>query len=218
MCAKNKVVQLNIGGKIFQTTTDTLTQKGTNFFTALLDGSIDSTRDENGAYFIDRNGTLFEPLLDFLRSGNLFIHKGLSRAAILEEANFYSIELPESEYWTENRWEYCILEISAKYMARSKIFFRLYHESVPKPEVVGEISTAGYWEVSKKCLFAKIVGTFGRTGWQLSQVLGTEHDDGSVPESYVFSKHCEGRGQEDFQNLLELLKKVNTDNIAVIVD
>ena len=148
-------------------------------------------------------------MLDYLRTGKLLIPPGVSRAAVLEEASFYSIELPDSECWTEDQLEYCILEISAKYIGHGKIYFRLYHESVPKPEVIGEISTAGYWEVTKKHLLARTVGVLGRSGWKLSQVLGTEHDDGSVPESYLFSKSYQGRGGEDFAFLLSLFKHLN---------
>ena len=113
-----KIVKLNIGGTLYQTTADTLTRSH-NFFSGLLDKAISSTKDADGAYFIDRNGRLFEPLLDYLRTGKLFILPGMSRAAVLEEATFYSIELPESEMWTENQWEYCILEISANVLSGS---------------------------------------------------------------------------------------------------
>merc|ERR1712000_201612 len=137
-------VKLNVGGRTFHTSRATLLQRGRNFFWGLLTHSIASTLDEKGAYFIDRNGELFSPLLDYLRTGKLLVPPGMSRAAVLEEANFYSIELPETESWTEDQLEYCILEISAKYIGHGKIYFRLYHESVAKPEVIGEISTAGY--------------------------------------------------------------------------
>ena len=203
---ERRIIKLNVGGRVFHTTQDTLLHRGRNFFAGLLQQSLPSTMDEHGAFFIDRNGDLFAPLLDYLRTGRLRVAPGVSRLAIMEEASFYAIELPETERWTEDQLEYCILEISAKYLSHGKIYFRLYHETSAKPEVVGDISTAGYWEVTKKHLLARIVGVMGRAGWKLSQVLGTEHDDGSVPESYMFSKPFQGRGAPDFALLLDLLK------------
>src|SRR3990167_2775140 len=206
MTGNCNIVKLNIGGIIYQTTTQTLTQRGLNFFTALFEVSFPSTIDENGAYFIDRNGKLFEPLLDYLRSGKLFIPKNISRAAILEEAAFYSIELPESEKWEGDNVEYCILEISAKYMTQKKIFFRLYHDSFRTPEVVGEVSTAGYWEVQKKHVLANLMCQMGREGWELKQVLGTENDDGTLPESYVFAKQNNGTPLKIINDLIKKIK------------
>jgi len=89
-----KIVRLNIGGKLFYTTPDTLRSRGDNFFTGLLSGRISSTKDENGAYFIDRNGDLFAPILDYLRSGELIIPKHIEVSQIENEAQFFSVDLP----------------------------------------------------------------------------------------------------------------------------
>jgi len=52
-----RIIRLNIGGFIFETTRDTLLNTGgENYFTSLLSGRIPSTVDRNGAYFIDRDG------------------------------------------------------------------------------------------------------------------------------------------------------------------
>ena len=205
----SQIIRLNIGGKLFQTTKETLLSHGENFFSSLISGVIPSTKDETGAYFVDRNGRFFEPLLDYLRTGSLHIPKNMLRTSVLQEAAFYSIIVPELEIYLEGT-DYCILEISATYRIHSKIFFRLYHRSIAsKPQVVGEISTAGYWEVQKKQLLSNLLCIMGRVGWKLSHVLGTENDDGSSPESYVFECKFEGNGKDKFQ---ELLKEINFDD------
>jgi len=66
----------------------------TIFFSKLLDGVITSTLDEDGAFLIDRNGELFKPILDYLRTGELEIPTGISWASIQREADFYLIDLP----------------------------------------------------------------------------------------------------------------------------
>jgi len=88
-----ELIYLNIGGKKFVTTKTTLLSKGQNFFTPLISGQIKSQRDKEGAYFIDRNGTLFQPLLDFLRHGELLIPPNLKLEHVLKEADFYSIDV-----------------------------------------------------------------------------------------------------------------------------
>jgi len=90
-------VKLNIGGRVFITHKSTLISKGENFFSKLLSGMFGSTKDENGAYFIDRNGDYFVPILDFLRTGQLVIPSSIPREGIEIEADFYQIKLPPSQ-------------------------------------------------------------------------------------------------------------------------
>ena len=56
-------------------------------------GKIPTTQDEEGRYFIDRNGKFFEPLLDFLRTNILEIPDGISRQQVLEQAHFFGIKI-----------------------------------------------------------------------------------------------------------------------------
>jgi len=87
------IIRLNIGGHLFVTTKSTLLSRGENFFTPLLNGKLNSHKDESGAFFIDRNGKYFEPILDFLRHGDLVVPTDLSLSLVLKEANFYSIDI-----------------------------------------------------------------------------------------------------------------------------
>jgi len=67
-----RVVKLNIGGRKYVTTVKSLRgQMGeNNYFTALFgDQFAPPETDGKGYYFIDRNGSLFEPILDYLRTG-----------------------------------------------------------------------------------------------------------------------------------------------------
>lgn len=60
---------------------------------------VPSRMDENGAFLIDRSPEYFEPLLGFLRHGNLIVDKHLNPLGILEEAKFYGFYslIPELE-------------------------------------------------------------------------------------------------------------------------
>eukprot|EP01125_Pyxidicula_operculata_P020828 TRINITY_DN7813_c0_g1_i1.p1 TRINITY_DN7813_c0_g1~~TRINITY_DN7813_c0_g1_i1.p1 ORF type:complete len:180 (+),score=21.01 TRINITY_DN7813_c0_g1_i1:34-573(+) len=89
-----KIVRLNIGGYHYQTTQDTLTKEKPNFFSGLFSGKMTSITDSTGAYFIDRDGEYFKPLLGFLRCGELHIPSDLSIDKVYSEAQFYGIQLP----------------------------------------------------------------------------------------------------------------------------
>lgn len=82
----------------------TLTRFTNSFFNALLvteidesilmilkDGVIPAVKDDEGWIFIDRNGKYFEPILNFLRTDELFIPEGIPREAIALEADFYCL-------------------------------------------------------------------------------------------------------------------------------
>ncbi|KAH3732107.1 hypothetical protein Pelo_17060 [Pelomyxa schiedti] len=98
------IVKLNVGGRVFTTTRTTLSMPShcggggecsSSFFTVLLSGKFSSTLDETGAFFIDRNGDLFAPILDFMRTGLLFVPPTLNPDAVYNEAEYYQIQLPD---------------------------------------------------------------------------------------------------------------------------
>lgn len=66
-------VSLDVGGRVFATTVETLTSEEDTFFTALLSRQWDLEKDEKGRIFIDRNGDLFAEILDFMRNPSEFI-------------------------------------------------------------------------------------------------------------------------------------------------
>lgn len=93
-----QLVKLDFGGMRFTTSVDTLTSgEGDNFFKSLLrGGQIPSYQDADGYYFIDRNGKYFEPILDFLRTGVLYIPSNMSRKLVEELARFLMIDVGQA--------------------------------------------------------------------------------------------------------------------------
>ena len=60
---------------------------------AMFSGRFDTKPSEDGSYFIDRDGTHFRYILNYLRTGELIVPKDeVVRREILAEAKFYQVE------------------------------------------------------------------------------------------------------------------------------
>ena len=60
------IVKLNVGGRAFHTTKDTLSL--CSYFQPVLDGRLPHGADEHGRLFIDRDPDLFSIILQFVRT------------------------------------------------------------------------------------------------------------------------------------------------------
>jgi len=94
--SKSGIVKLNIGGYLYTTTKQTLMRGENNFFSGLLNGKFDWV-EIDGAIFIDRDGKYFEPILEYLRTGDVVIPEGMVVSSVLREAEFFGIKFPLSE-------------------------------------------------------------------------------------------------------------------------
>ncbi|RDD44923.1 BTB/POZ domain-containing protein KCTD3 [Trichoplax sp. H2] len=84
------IIKLNVGGKRFQTSKQTLTWIPNTFFTCLLDGRIPTLKDENGDIFIDRDPDAFIPILNYLRTKEIDL-RNIGLSTVKHEAEFYGI-------------------------------------------------------------------------------------------------------------------------------
>lgn len=94
--SSSKWIKLNVGGKVFLTTIWTLVSKEPESMLARMfsqDGAmLPSDQDEQGAYLIDRSPHYFEPIINYLRHGQLIIDQNVSLEGVLEEAKFFGLE------------------------------------------------------------------------------------------------------------------------------
>ncbi|KAK4524606.1 hypothetical protein GAYE_SCF04G2507 [Galdieria yellowstonensis] len=87
------VVKLNVGGKYFETTVDTLTKYSDSMLFAWFSGKYAVQTDENGYVFLDRDGDRFRHILNYLRCGTVHIGEDIHLLGeILEEAEYFGLE------------------------------------------------------------------------------------------------------------------------------
>ena len=88
----SSTVKLNVGGQFFSTSLQTLTKDPGSMLHAMFSGRFDTKPSEDGSYFIDRDGTHFRFILNYLRTGKILIPEDkLVQREVLEEAEFYQI-------------------------------------------------------------------------------------------------------------------------------
>ena len=97
-------VKLNVGGHYFTTSLQTLTKDRNSMLGVMFSEKFDMKPAEDDAFFIDRDGTHFRFILNYLRTGKLTLPEGVTALNELqEEAEFYRIKgmLDELEFNSE---------------------------------------------------------------------------------------------------------------------
>uniref|UniRef100_A0A8C5P815 Potassium channel regulator n=1 Tax=Leptobrachium leishanense TaxID=445787 RepID=A0A8C5P815_9ANUR len=91
--SNQEVITVNVGGMKFSTLPSTLMRFPESRLARMLDGSDRDFRIANGQYFVDRDGTLFTYILDFLRTSQLSLPSDFSDyERLLREVEFYQIQ------------------------------------------------------------------------------------------------------------------------------
>ena len=87
-------IKLDVGGLNFVTSVEILTSDPQCLFATMFSGIHPMKQEEDGSYFIDRDGTHFRFVLNFLRDGTLGPIEPTNRNTLLEllsEAEYYNI-------------------------------------------------------------------------------------------------------------------------------
>eukprot|EP01120_Amphizonella_sp_Union-15-10_P017116 TRINITY_DN9412_c0_g1_i1.p1 TRINITY_DN9412_c0_g1~~TRINITY_DN9412_c0_g1_i1.p1 ORF type:complete len:297 (-),score=50.20 TRINITY_DN9412_c0_g1_i1:27-830(-) len=94
MTDAQKRIKLNVGAQEYETTLSTLTYKYPNSLLAnMFVGNFKASPDETGVYFIDRDGTLFGYILNFLRDDDIALPStDLELAQLEREAKYYGLD------------------------------------------------------------------------------------------------------------------------------
>jgi hypothetical protein len=81
------LIRLNVGGVLYVTTRATLCRKG-SYFEAMFSGRHALTQVD-GAYYLDRNGRVFEGVLDFLRTGIVQPPPNVTFEQLMHELDYF---------------------------------------------------------------------------------------------------------------------------------
>uniref|UniRef100_A0A803Q3W0 BTB domain-containing protein n=2 Tax=Cannabis sativa TaxID=3483 RepID=A0A803Q3W0_CANSA len=89
----SSTVRLNIGGKKYYTTVDTLTQREPNSMLATMFSGWHTVclDPEMGCVFVDRDGKHFRHILNWLRDGAIPTLKHTQYSELLREAEYYQL-------------------------------------------------------------------------------------------------------------------------------
>lgn len=94
------MIGFNVGGKVFLTTYSTISSRGKNFLTNMIDGHYSGRMKSlmvDNALFIDRNGAAFEYVLQILRGGGVSYAGSVTKKMLFEELCFYQVAMSEEE-------------------------------------------------------------------------------------------------------------------------
>jgi BTB/POZ domain len=87
----DSVLRLNVGGVLYTTTRGTLIAAG-GALAAIAQTELAHTTDEAGCLFLDRNGQLFQHVLECVRNNQLTLITGFKQLdALLREAEFFCL-------------------------------------------------------------------------------------------------------------------------------
>ncbi len=99
---KNIKVTLDVGGRLFKTSLDTLRMREESMLARMFSGQF--LIEEKVPTFIDRDGTHFPFILNFLRDGRVDLPvDDLTKRQLVQEARFYSLPKLERQL-TRGLW------------------------------------------------------------------------------------------------------------------
>jgi len=88
------IIHLNVGGMKYCTSSTTLKKYPDSMLACMFSNNMPTQVDKDGCYFIDRNGKIFEYVLQFLRSDKLVLPDKFQDLNLLKcEADFYQLEV-----------------------------------------------------------------------------------------------------------------------------
>lgn len=113
-----ETIKLNLGGRVFVTTRQTLCQ-GFSPPDSLLARAFSTEnagivkKDEEGCYFFDRDGDDFVPILHYLRTGTIDAERYWSSSAMRAEFNFWGIDVKVEKPIVKKSISETLYELSA---------------------------------------------------------------------------------------------------------
>ena len=96
---KKKLHFCYYAGQRFLTTKGTILNEPNSIMSQMLNGEMARiVKDDEGAIMIDRSPKYFEPILNYLRTGEILIDSDVNKEAVLAEAKYFGIQSFVDQY------------------------------------------------------------------------------------------------------------------------
>jgi len=169
------IVSLNVGGDIYFTTRSTLCTVRNTMLEAMFSGRHTVFRDKNGHVFLDRDGTLFRYILNYLRTKKIPDVSTEKMEEILAEADYFGIDS-------------LVKEIKARLSGRGQFAVLRYNENSNYNNLSFQGLTAPVPLLNERnncyqCIDEVLTEMDGK-GWRLVQMSG----DSEGGWMYIFRK------------------------------
>lgn len=162
---KDKIIHLNVGGTQYAVSRDTLERCKGSMLASLVSDKWEEGNSTTETIFIDRNGRLFEYVLDSLRSNQIYLPCSVSQKAVKEELEYYGIYAKinmESEMYSLKQ----LVQLSKEVKSRMKVIdaiktsFRVANQFAEKAEeekyrILVDLKLVVDRELLSKCLRAR---------------------------------------------------------------
>ncbi|XP_027466147.1 BTB/POZ domain-containing protein KCTD7 isoform X2 [Zalophus californianus] len=186
-----EVVPLNIGGAHFTTRLSTLRRYEDTMLAAMFSGRHYIPTDAEGRYFIDRDGTHFGDVLNFLRSGDLPPRERVR--AVYKEAQYYAIgplleQLENMQPLKGEKVRQAFLGLMPYYKVMGAVF---------TPQTIW----SGLWRLPGCVRYS------GRPALPSSRSVSSRRRCPSPPTSVLFSTPCASSGARAMGSSLSTIAK-----------
>ncbi|XP_078681685.1 uncharacterized protein LOC144916433, partial [Branchiostoma floridae x Branchiostoma belcheri] len=204
MSRSSEVVTLDVGGHIYRTTMTTLTRYPDSMLGAMFGGDLETLRDDQGRYFIDRDGTLFRHVLNFLRTGQLVLPEDFKELPLLKmEADFYQIQplIEALKTYKASMYQRCAHDFVVlkphKYPQYTVVSANTKEVENKVKELVkalaDQMSTEYAWDqVPNEVYMAALLGKFDEIGFDVQTCVVI----GDTPTWFMVRKNCQGIGEK----------------------
>jgi hypothetical protein len=138
-------VELNVGGKRFETSVQTLRRIPHTFFDSYFSGQYAQDVCADGSIFVDRDGEHFSHVLEYMRDGHLSVAEPSARPsldlllALRREFDFFSFELPVVTTYEQ---------LEAVFVVGGEKWAREEHRLVPLSGMEQYDASSGQWSMA----------------------------------------------------------------------
>lgn len=87
---ENRVIQFDVGGRVFRCKASVISKYPGKRLFQIVDGGCDRFLDTD-TFFIDRSARNFETILDWYRTGRVFLAPGVNMEALEEDATYFGV-------------------------------------------------------------------------------------------------------------------------------